>query len=194
MTQKAKILQFLQEHISIAEDEALPFVDAFEEKLLRKKQLIVQPGFIARHRYLVADGALRSFIVTNDGREVTIGLAIEDWLITDYNSYIFQQPATLFVEAISKSTVFTLNYEREQYLKTINPKFETLFRVVAEQGLANYQRRIITNLTHSAENRYDLFVQEFPEFVNSFPQYILASYLGMTTEFLSKIRNNKLRK
>jgi len=189
-----KIIGYLQQRVTVTESEALEFAGMFQEKKVRKKQFLVQPDFVARHRYYIIDGALRSFIVDDNGQETTIALAIDDWWITDYNSYIYQQPATLFVEAVSNATVLQLSYENEQQLKTSNPKFETFFRIIAERGLAAQQRRIITNLTQNAEQRYESFVQKYPKFVNSIPQYIIASFLGMSTEFLSKIRNNKVNK
>ncbi|MEH0152677.1 Crp/Fnr family transcriptional regulator [Limibacter armeniacum] len=194
MTPKEKIINFLRQRVEVTDAEAELFSEPFQEKKLRKKQIVIQPDFVTQHRYYILDGALRSFINTNEGQEVTIALAVEDWWITDYNSYIFQQPATLFVEAISKSTVLQLSYDSEQVLKQSNPKFETFFRIMAERGLASQQRRLITNLTQSAEKRYHLFLQQYPKFVDLIPQYIIASYLGMSTEFLSKIRNNRVKK
>ncbi len=189
-----RIINFLQQRVSVTESEAQEFAGMFQEKKFRKKQFVVQPDFVARHRYYILDGALRSFIVDDNGQETTIALAIADWWITDYNSYIYQQPATLFVEAVSNATVLQLSYENEQKLKASNPKFQAFFCIIAERGLAAQQRRIMTNLTHNAEQRYESFVQKYPGFVHSIPQYIIASFLGMSTEFLSKIRNNKLNK
>ena len=187
-----KIINFVKTRVDLTNEEAQLFASSFEEKAIRKKQFIIQPGFVASHRFYVIDGALRSFIIDNTGKEVTIALAIEDWWITDYNSFIYQKPATLFVEAITKSSVLQLSYENEQKLKAANPRFETFFRIIAERGLAAQQRRLIGNLTQSAEERYDAFARNYPMFLNQIPQYIIASFLGMSTEFLSKIRNNKL--
>ncbi|RYD58613.1 MAG: Crp/Fnr family transcriptional regulator [Sphingobacteriales bacterium] len=194
MTSEEAIKQFLKNRVEVSEQEADVFAQAFREKKLRRKQLVVQPGFLTKHRYYVVDGVLRSFITDDSGQETTIALAVKDWWITDYNSFIYQQPATLFVEALTNATVLQLSYEDEQKLKTANPKYETFFRIVAERGLAAQQRRIITGLTQSAEQRYESFVERYPEFLHDIPQYILASYLGMSTEFLSRIRNNRVSK
>lgn len=189
---ETKIILFLKQRVKVTDEEALQFASFFREKTLRKKQLIVQPGFVAQHRFYVTEGALRSFITNPSGDETTIALAAADWWITDYNSYIYQQPATLFVEAVTKSTVLQLSFEDEAILKNMNPKFEMFFRIIAERGLAAQQRRLITNLTQSAEERYVSFAAAYPQFVNLIPQYIIASFLGMSTEFLSKIRNKKV--
>jgi CRP-like cAMP-binding protein len=104
---------------------------------------------------------------------------------------MFQQPASMFVMAVEDSTLLQISFEDEQQLKAASYKYETFFRIIAERAAAFMQRRVITNLTKSAEQRYDQFVERYPAMVNRFPQYVIASYLGMTTEFLSKIRNKK---
>ena len=189
---EAKIIVFLKQRVEVTDEEALKFASFFREKTLRKKQLVVQPGFVAQHRFYVTEGALRSFITNQSGEETTIALAAADWWITDYNSYIYQQSATLFVEAITKATVLQLSFDDEATLKKMNPKFEMFFRIIAERGLAAQQRRLITNLTQSAEERYESFAAAYPQFIKLIPQYIIASFLGMSTEFLSKIRNRKV--
>jgi len=135
-----------------------------------------------------------AYVVADNGQNHTITFAIEDWWITDYNSYIFQQPATMFVVALEETTILQIDHESEQELKRSSHKLETFFRIMAERGLASQQRRIISNLTLSAEERYENFAGKYPQIVQRVPQYALASYLGMTTEFLSRIRNKKLGK
>ena len=166
----------------------------FKLRKLRKKQAIIQPGFIAQHRNFVAAGALRAYVIDHKGLDHTIQFAIEDWWITDYNSYVNQQPATMFVEALEDSTILQIDYHREQALKKSDHKFETLFRMMAEKAAAFQQRRVISSLTYSAEERYREFLEMYPSVVQRLPQYALASYLGMTTEFLSNIRNNRVKK
>ena len=178
----------------LTEEEKQLFSSCFKEVKIKKRQFIVQPNFIAKHRHYVLKGAFRSYVVADEGQDHTITFAIDDWWITDYNSYIFQQPATMFVVALEDSIILQLDYEKEQELKLQNHKFETFFRIVAEHGLASQQRRIISNLTQRAEERYENFVSKYPLIVQRVPQYALASYLGMTTEFLSRIRNKRVSK
>lgn len=139
-------------------------------------------------------GAFRAYAVTNEGQEHTVQFAIENWWISDFNSYIYQHPATLFIAALEDSTLLQIEFKKEEELKRSNHKFETFFRIMAERGLAFEHRRILFNLTQSAEARYENFLLNFPNFVQRVPQYALASYLGMTTEFLSRIRNKKSKK
>ncbi|KAF2339458.1 Crp/Fnr family transcriptional regulator [Flavobacterium tistrianum] len=194
MAQYESLIQHLQDRIELSEEETNQFVSHFKIKKIKKRQFIVQPDFVAKYRSYVVEGALRAYVVNDEGQEHTIAFAIEDWWISDYNSYIYQQPATMFVVALEDAVLLQIDFETENKLKMANPKFETFFRITAERTAAFFQRRIITNLTSSAEERYDKFITQFPLISNRVPQYALASYLGMTTEFLSKIKNNKLKK
>ena len=191
---KQQLKDYVQSFVSLDEDEAEQFVACFEEVKVKKRQFIVQPNFTNKHRAFVVKGAFRSYAITTDGQDHTLQFAIENWWVSDFNSYIYQHPATLFIVALEDSTLLQISFEKEQELKKANHKFETFFRIMAEKGLAFEHRRILFNLTHDAEARYDNFLLNYPNFVQRVPQYALASYLGMSTEFLSRIRNKKTRK
>lgn len=191
---ESKILSYIEKFVELNSNEKEIFVSSFTEVRVKKRQFIVQPEFIAKYRYYILTGAFRAYVLGDLGNESTITLAIDDWWITDYNSYIFQQPATMFVIALEDSVVLKLEYGKEQVLKAYSHKFETFFRIIAERGLAFHQRRLIASLTQTAEERYDNYVERYPQIVNRVPQYVLASYLGMTTEFLSRIRKKKQNK
>lgn len=188
-------LELLKQHILkrmvLPEDELNAFIAAFAVKRIKKRQFIIQPEFTARVRTLVIRGAFRAYVVAPDGTDHTIQLAIDDWWISDYSSYIFQRPATMFVEALKDSVVVQIEYEAEQRLKRDYHNIETFFRIAAERVAAYHQRRIIASLTRTAEERYNDFIDAYPGMLERVPQYAIASYLGMTTQFLSKIRNQK---
>lgn len=133
-------------------------------------------------------------MISSDGTEHTIQFAIDDWFISDFNSYITQSPASLFIEAIEDSLILQLEYNDAEKLCSSNPKFERFFRIVAQKSFAFAQRRILSNLSKTAEERYLEFNSTYPDIVQRVPQYALASYLGMTPEFLIKIRKNITRK
>ena len=194
MTNDNKIVEYIRRYVSLTDEEAEQFSSAFREVKIRKRQFIVQPNFTVKHRHFVLKGAFRAYVVGDEGQDHTIAFAIEDWWITDYNSYILQKEATMFVVALEDSTILEITYEKEQQLKQDNHKFETFFRIRAERTAAFMQQRIISNLTQTAEERFEGFVEKYPLIVQRVPQYALASYLGMTTEFLSRIRNKRTHK
>lgn len=178
---------------SFTKKETEFFVSHFTERKVKKRQFIIQPDFIAKYRVFVVKGTFKAYVIGNDGQENTISLAMDGWWISDPNSYIYQQPATMFVEALEDSIIFQLDYENEQILKAHSHKFETFFRTVAERGLAFMQRRLIASLTLTAEERYEQFAQRNPDFFQRVPQFAIASYLGMTTQYLSRIRKKKTK-
>jgi CRP-like cAMP-binding protein len=194
MTSQHKIVEYINRSISLTEQESDIFGASFREVKIKKRQFIVQPNFVVKNRNFVIKGAFRAYVVDDKGQDSTIAFAIEDWWITDYNSYVLQKPATMFVVALEDSIILEISYEKEQALKQANHKFETFFRIRAERTAAFMQQRIISNLSQTAEERYTDFIEKYPQIVQRIPQYALASYLGMTTEFLSRIRNKRVSK
>lgn len=194
MDDLAPLIVNVEKKIALSPENMERLIGAFKLLKVKRKQLIIQPGSIARHRIYVLKGAFRSFVINDKGDDHTIQIAIDDWWISDYNSYIHQVPATQFVEALEASIVLQIDHRTEEELKAANWQLATLFRLMAERSAAYLARRIVSNLTQNAEQRYREFASTYPDAVHRLPQYVLASYLNMTKEFLSKIRNDKVRK
>ena len=194
MNEFQPLIDHIQKRVTLNDDEIQEFLSCFKYLKVRKRQFIIQPGFVAHHKSYILKGAFRAYVVDNDGQDHTIQVSIEDWWISDYNSYVYQKPATMFVEALEPSIIMQLDYKEEARLKQDNHKFETFFRIMAERSVAHMQRRIITNLTMNAEDRYKEYEALHPDIVQRMPQYALASYLGMTTEYLSRLRNKRAKK
>lgn len=194
MTDFKTVAAYVSKYISLSEEEEEYFVSLLKITRVKKKQLIVQPGFVCKYRSYVVSGAMRAYLLGDDGKEHTVVISVEDWWVSDFNSYLFQEPATLFVEAIEPSVLIQIDFNSEQTLMQQIPKFERFFRLVTQRSFAFLQKRLLSNLSKSAEGRYDEFVASYPAIANRVPQYVLASYLGFSTEFLSKIRNSKAKK
>lgn len=194
MTDLSLFRHHLLQRVRLSDEELEQFIAHFKMTKVKKRQFIIQPDFVARYRNYVLQGAFRGYVLGDAGQDHTIQFAVEDWWISDYNSYIYQQPATMFVVALEDSLLLQITHEDEQKLKAANPKFETFFRITAERSTAAMQRRLIVNLTKTAEERYTEFAEKYPQIVQRVPQYALASYLGMTTEYLSRLRNKRIAK
>jgi len=179
--------------VQFSDEELDLFLSYFKEKKVKKKQFIILPESIAKYRYYIVKGAFRSYVIDEEGVEHTIQFGIEDWWISDYNSYILQQPATMFVVALEDSIVLQIDHESEDKLKATGHVYETFFRIMAERSAAYHQRRVMSNLIQNAEQRYFSFMERYANIAYRVPQYALASYLGMTTQFLSKIRSKSLK-
>ncbi|MEO6548016.1 MAG: Crp/Fnr family transcriptional regulator [Ferruginibacter sp.] len=188
------IIEYISRYVELTDDEIDRLIPFFKIKKVKKRQFIVQPGFVCRHKSYVVKGAFRAYLVDNEGKERTMAFAIEDWWISDYSSLIYQEPATLFVEALEDSMLLQIDYDDQQtFLKEI-PKLEKFERIITQRSLAFQQKRLLSYFTKTAEERYDEFMGKYAAIANRVPQYALASYLGFSTEYLSKIRNRKSTK
>lgn len=157
-------------------------------KRTKKRQFIDQPGFISNYRNYVVKGTFRSFFLDNQGKEHTIQIAIEDWFISDFYSYITQTPATLFVEALDDSIILQMPYDDIEKLCGKIHNLSEYFRISTEKAFAFSRNRALSNISMSAEERYKEYSDKYPEIIKRVPQKYIASYLGMSAEFLSKIR------
>ncbi len=185
------LVDHIRKQMELSDDEQAYLATLLRVGIYKKRQFIDQPGYVSRYRNYVVKGALRAYIIGNDGQEHTISLAIEDWFIGDPGSYLSQEPATLFVEAAENCVVIQLSFENEQMLMEKLPKFERYFRIRAHNTAVNFQKRVLSNISQTAEERYDNFISKYPQLISRFPLYVIASYLGMSREFLSRIRNNR---
>ncbi|MBW4360629.1 Crp/Fnr family transcriptional regulator [Flavobacterium taihuense] len=193
MDQFKEIKKYIANYIQLTTEDEEYFISLLRITKVKKKQCIVQPDFTCKYRSYVLKGAMRAYLVDNKAQTHTIAFAIEDWWISDLNSYMNQEPATLFVEALEDSILIQIDYNSEQLLLEKIPKFERFFRILAQRSFAFLQKRMLSNLSKTAEERYDEFIQKYPCIVKRVPQYALASYLGFSTVFLSKIRNKKTK-
>jgi CRP-like cAMP-binding protein len=193
MDEFKEIKRYVANYIQLTTEEEDYFISLLRITKVKKRQCIVQPDFTCKYRSYVLKGAMRAYLVDNKAQTHTIAFAIEDWWISDLNSYMNQEPATLFVEALEDSILIQIDYNSELLLLEKIPKFERFFRIIAQRSFAFLQRRMLSNLSKTAEERYDEFIQKYPAIVNRVPQYALASYLGFSTVFLSKIRNKKTK-
>ena len=188
----SSLLNHIAPRLTLTEEEKQLFISVLRMKKVKRKQFVEQPGYVSTHRTYVVNGALRAFFIGTDGQEHTISLAVDNWFIGDPGSFLFQEPASLFVEAIEDSTLIQWSYEGEQMLLQKMPHFAMVMMQRAQQIAVMMQQRVISHLNLSAEERYEEFATKYPVFVQRMPLYIIASYLGMTREFLSKIRNQKI--
>jgi CRP-like cAMP-binding protein len=188
------ILKYVGRHIQLTVEEEAFYRSLLKIKKVRKKQFIGQPDFVFNHRTYIVKGAMRSYMLDANGQDHTVAFGIDDWWIADFNSYIYQQPATLFVEALEESTLIQISYDDEQKLLETYPKFEKFYRILAQNGYAHLQRRILADISLTATERYENFLSKYPLVAARVPQYALASYLGISHELLSKIRNKRVKK
>jgi CRP-like cAMP-binding protein len=188
------ILQNISKHISLSADESAFFTSLLQYKEISKKELLLKEGQHCRSINYVETGALRAFHLSPDGKDSTIMFAIADWWITDMYCFVMEQPAMQNIVAIDDSCVWQLKKEDLERLYTKVPKFERFFRIIMQNSYIREQLRVLQNLSLSAEERYDIFLGKYPQLIPYLSQKQIASYLGVTPEFLSTVRRNKAGK
>jgi CRP-like cAMP-binding protein len=158
------------------------------QRAIRKRQFILQEDDICKHYTFVVTGCFRMFSVDKKGVEHNIQFAAESDWISDIGSFFSEKPSKLFIEAIEPSTI--LQIEKKDLLKlyTDSLKFNRNFRVIIENKYVELQNRVLQNISSTAEERYTVFIEQYPHLSNRLPSTQIASSLGVTPEFLSKVR------
>lgn len=181
-------LDYINHYISLTEaEEALLLSKVIPRKYL-KNQFIVQQGDICKSANFMISGCTKMFYMDADGQEHVVMFAIEDWWSSDLGSFITQSPADYNVQCLEPCEVIQFTYENLEELYAEIPKLERLFRKIVERAFVASQKRIIRNFSLSAKERYQIFRTTYPKIDQRVPQYMIASYLGITKEFLSKIK------
>ena len=155
---------------------------------VRKDEILFRQGDYIDYQYYVYDGCLRTYHIDEQGKEHTLQFAIKHWWISDYIAYFGDKKAVLFVECIKDAELFKISKENFEAIYKFSPKIEELFRQKLEKALVRNEKRILANLTSSAKERYVAFLKKYPLIEKSIKNYHIASYLGITTESLSRIR------
>jgi CRP-like cAMP-binding protein len=187
------IIKNVSKQIELNDNELKLFCSKFQIEDLKAKQVLVDIGEICTRTYFVNSGCLRSFALDSNGVEHTISFAPTDWWIAEMYSYISGEPATMKIEAIEASEVLFIEKSDYENLFHEIPKLERVFRMLLERSVVAHQKRLIDNLSKSAEDRYINFTKKFPSLVNTVPQKQIASYIGVTPEFFSKMKAKILR-
>jgi CRP-like cAMP-binding protein len=183
------LLAGIAKYVNLDAEEQDYMVSVLHYKKVKRKQLILEEGDINNKVTFVTSGCLRSYAVDKNGTEHVLQFAPAGWWITDMRSFTTGQPARLNIDAIEDSEYIYISKADFEELNTRIPKFEHYNRVIGQNALATYQHRQIDNVTLSAMERYANFCQLYPSLIKSLPQKLVASYIGVTPEFLSKMLN-----
>lgn len=188
------ILQNISKHVSLTSDEETLFLSKTETKFVKAKTILLSSNEIAKHTYFVNSGILRSFNINDNIIEHVLHFACEGWWIGDMFSYISGKPGNLFIEVLEDAEIVSISKENHQQLYHEIPKLERFFRILAENSLVSHQERLMDNLSLTAEERFEKFCTKYPTLIQKVPQKQIASYIGVTPEFLSKLKKRLLLK
>lgn len=180
--------QHIEKFVQISSDEFEEIKNFFDTKEVAKKENLLEEGQICRYHYFVLTGLLRKFYINEKGIEQTTEFAIETWWLTDNFAYERNVPTEFYIQAVEKSLVLYITQEKQEKLLEKFPVMERYFRFVYQRAFAAAQKRIKFLFSFSKEEFYFQAVRNHPDFVQRVPQYLIASYLGFTPEYLSEIR------
>ena len=182
------IISDIFKDISFSKEEILVIENKFEKSILKKKDVLLKKGDTVRYQYYISTGCLRTYFVDNSGKEYTVQFAIQDWWISDYTAFFTTSKAVMTIDCIQDAAVYKVSKRDMESLYTEIPQLETFFRKKMEMAFASFQKRILGTLSQSTKEKYTSFIQTYPNIEQSVKNYHIASYLGVTTETLSRIR------
>lgn len=182
------LLHKIKEKIQLTAEEEQLLSSFFVPKKLRKKQYLLQEGDICKHVAFVNSGILRSFTVNEKGNEYIMQFAFEGWWISDQFSFISGEPSLVYIEALEPTEILLLSKDSREEMFNRLPKIERYFRILLENHLVSLQRRLMHSISYPAEIRYRQLLEIRPDIAQKVPQHMIASYLGITPETLSRIR------
>jgi CRP-like cAMP-binding protein len=185
------IVRHFDKYLPLDNREKEALTSRLVQRQIKRKQYILQEGDICKYFTYVVEGCFKMYGVDNSGAEHNLTFAAEDDWITDIDSLHKERPSKLFIEAIEPCTILQLSKGDLWYLYTNYPKFDRNFRVIIEDKYIELQNRLLQTFSATAYERYESFIEQYPNLANRLPNTQIASYLGITPEFLSKIRNSR---
>lgn len=188
------LITHFQKYIPLTEEETKLLEPRTVSRKIKRKQMILQEGFVCKHYSFVVQGCFRMYGVDDKGYEHNIQFAAEgDW-IADIGSFHSQKPSQLFIEALEPSEIIQIEQQDLYFLYINIPKLDRIFKVIIENKFVELQNRVLQTFSSTAEQRYLSFLEQYPHLTNRLPNTQIASYLGITPEFLSKIRKDLVKK
>jgi len=178
-------------HINIEEFEVVK--ESFTPKKLRKRQYLLQEGEVCRYVAFVVKGVLRQYLVDDKGNEHITQFAIEDWWISDRESMTNETPSIYNIDALEDCELLLITKESTMELEQKVPAFNELMNVIKERSAFAGQKRVVSALSYSAEEKYQNFIETYPQIVQRVPQHMIASYLGIKPETLSRLRSRSVK-
>ena len=180
--------------VPLNEEEFELIKKVYLPKRIRRRQYLLQEGEVCRQMAFIVKGAMRQYAVDQDGEDNIINFGIENWWMSDRESFLMETPSKYNIDAQEDSDVLLVTKEANEDLRNRIPAMQQLFRMLDEKHYIASQKRIKAAISLTAEERYNELMNTYPEFLQRFPQHMIASYLGISPETLSTIRKPSSQK
>lgn len=188
------LLDYFEELLPLDIQEARLVSSLFKQRIYRKKQFVLQEGDTCNLFNFVVSGCLRLYKIDEKGNTHILQFATENWWMVDIGSFHGKKPSELNIDALEDTVVLQISYDNLLTLYTNAPKFDRIFRVLIENSFVALQNRLLQYISSTAEDRYQSFMQTYPHLINRIPQTQIAAFLGITPEFLSRLRSTTQKK
>lgn len=183
-----ELLRHIELQVPLTAQDRELLTTYLRQRTYRKKEYIVRSGGVCRSHTFILSGTARTYLLDGEGHEHIIAFGLDGWWVGDLESLLNQTPAKFDVQCLAPTTVVQLPYEHLEELYRRVPALERFFRLIIQRAYVSAQNRVVRNLSYTARERYEWFVEHYPAVVARVPQYMVASYLGVSKEFLSTIR------
>ncbi|MBU2912651.1 Crp/Fnr family transcriptional regulator [Reichenbachiella agariperforans] len=188
---KKALTRYINHLVTFSPEELETINSYFHVKTIPKGEYLLRSGQICRFEGYVVEGCLKVYTTNSKGEEKILYFAGKDWWVMEIDSFLHQTASELSIRALKNSTLLTISWTDKERLYAQIPKVERLFRIMSQKAIAAWQRRLIRNHTMTAEERYLHFIDTYPTLSEQLTNKHIASYLGITQEFVSVIRKRR---
>lgn len=189
-----RINDYVNRCVTLSVEELDYFNSVLEYKTVIKKTVLLHEGGVCNFEAFINKGCIRTYYIDEKGVEVTLQFAIEDWWVSDIASFHDHKPSNMFIETLEDCELLTLSLPAKENLLARIPKLERMFRIMVQRNLSVLQNRLFKTIVTSAEDKYLDFISRYPTIPQRVAQHYIASYLGISPEFLSKTRTRLAKK
>jgi CRP-like cAMP-binding protein len=186
--------RFIAKYVSLNDEELAFFHSLLRTRKVKKKNFLLQEGEICDFEAFIIKGCIRSYYLDKEGVETILLFAVEDWWVSDITSFADRKPSNIFIETIEDSELLTIDFAGKARLLERLPAFERMYRLLVQRSLGVLQQRFYSTISETAEERYLQFLEKYPLVAQRVPQHQIARYIGVSPEFLSKVRSGLFRK
>ncbi|HUM46109.1 MAG TPA: Crp/Fnr family transcriptional regulator [Chitinophagales bacterium] len=188
------LLAYFEKRFAFTEKDVSLMQSVFVPKKLKKGEFLYQAGEIAKQEVFVASGILRRYVIDNKGKEHIVQFAPENWWVRDEKGFYYQEPTEFYVDAIEDASLLQIDQAGHLTLMAQISGYGPSFQAALQKNVVAKEKRILQSLVSTAEERYHDFLQTYPSIVQRVPQHMVAAYLGITPETLSRVRSIHLKK
>ena len=186
--------RFIAKYITLNDEERNFFHSLLRTRKVKKKTFLLQEGEICDFEAFINKGCVRSYYLDKEGVETILLFAVEEWWVSDITSFADRKPSNLFIETIEDSELLILDFAGKNRLLEKIPAFEHMYRMLVQRSLGVLQQRFYSTVSETAEERYKQFLEKYPLVAQRVPQHQIARYIGVSPEFLSKVRSGLFKK